>query len=245
MEYNNDKLDDFDDIENYFLLKKNNTIDTINNTINNTIEETNYIDYLELTDAQIDKLILGIDLNTTKQNTNICNHCKSSNLITDNLKCYVVCEDCASIVRESVEEYLEYSNNENDTNSRYGQPSSFFFPKTSLGSKIVSSKYNKLCLIQKQGQMPYKEKNLMCSLEKIQNKCKKYNITQTNICSIIRNDTWKDESYKVPTVHTRSQLSESQRIEVLQKLESGEAVKSILKDYQISQTQLYRMKTKN
>jgi transcription initiation factor TFIIB len=126
---------------------------------------------------------LGIDLNTTKQNTNICNHCKSSNLITDNLKCYVVCEDCASIVRESVEEYLEYSNNENDTNSRYGQPSSFFFPKTSLGSKIVSSKYNKLCLIQKQGQMPYKEKNLMCSLEKIQNKCKKYNITQTIIDS--------------------------------------------------------------
>lgn len=141
------------------------------------------ISYLEMTDEQIDNLLLGIDLNVNKKDINICKYCKSSNIIIDNIKSHVVCADCATILRESVEEYLEYSNIENDTVSRYGQPSSFFYPKTSLGTKIAACKNNKLSMIQKQGQMPYKEKSLLNSLEKIQNKCKQYNITQSVIDS--------------------------------------------------------------
>jgi transcription initiation factor TFIIIB Brf1 subunit/transcription initiation factor TFIIB len=52
-----------------------------------------------------------------------------------------------------------------------------------LGTKIVSKGYNRLSLLQKQGQMPYKEKSLMDVLETIQSKCKKYGITQTIIDS--------------------------------------------------------------
>ena len=52
-----------------------------------------------------------------------------------------------------------------------------------MGTKIVSKGYNRLSLLQKQGQMPYKEKSLMDVLDIIQSKCKKYNITQTIIDS--------------------------------------------------------------
>jgi transcription initiation factor TFIIIB Brf1 subunit/transcription initiation factor TFIIB len=65
--------------------------------------------------------------------------------------------------------------------SRYGCPSNYFYPKSALGTKISSKSFNRLSAIQRQGQMPYKEKSLMEVLERIQSKCKKYNITQTII----------------------------------------------------------------
>jgi transcription initiation factor TFIIIB Brf1 subunit/transcription initiation factor TFIIB len=70
-----------------------------------------------------------------------------------------------------------------EPNLSFACPSNFFLPKSSLGTKIASRGYNKLSIIQKQGQMPYKEKSLMEVLDRIQLKCKKYNITQTIIDS--------------------------------------------------------------
>jgi transcription initiation factor TFIIB len=117
--------------------------------------------------------------------TNICKNCKSSNLVTDHSKGHMVCTDCAVINEEFLDENPEMSNidGEGSNNSRYGAPSSFFFPKASLGTKIVAKGYNRLSLIQKQGQIPYKEKSLMEVLDTIQTKCKKYGITQSIIDS--------------------------------------------------------------
>jgi transcription initiation factor TFIIB len=143
--------------------------------------------YLDMSDDQLDNLLLGVDLNTkiSSQSKSICKNCKSQNLVIDNTKGHMVCTDCAVINEEYLDENTDINNNEGEGNniSRYGAPSSFFFPKASLGTKIVSKGYNRLSLIQKQGQMPYKEKSLMDVLETIQSKCKKYGITQTIIDS--------------------------------------------------------------
>ena len=144
--------------------------------------------YLDMSDDQLDNLLMGVNLDKkpdNDQSKSVCKNCKSSNLVIDNTKGHMVCTDCAVINEEYLDENIEPISNdgEGSNNSRYGAPSSFFFPKASLGTKIVSKGYNRLSLIQKQGQMPYKEKSLFDVLETIQFKCKKYSITQTIIDS--------------------------------------------------------------
>ena len=133
--------------------------------------------YLDLNDEQIDNLLLGLNLDKKNniKNKNVCKNCKSSNLIIDNNN--NICNECGVINDEYLDENPDIYNNESEgaNNYHYGCPSSFFFPIASLGTKIVSKGYNRLSLLQKQGQMPYKEKSLMDVLENIQNKCKKYN----------------------------------------------------------------------
>lgn len=144
--------------------------------------------YLDMSDDQIDNLLLGVDLNTNINNIQskvICKNCKSSNLVIDNTKGHMVCCECAVINEEYLDDNVEATNNEGECNntSRYGPPVSYFYPVASLGTKIVSKGCNRLSRLQKQGQMPYKEKSLLDVLETIQFKCKKYAITQTIIDS--------------------------------------------------------------
>ena len=148
--------------------------------------------YLDLTDDQIDNLLLGFNLNVQNNSSDpiniddtktICISCKSDRLIIDNTKGYLVCQDCAVINEEFLDKNVEFSNEQNG-NSRYGCPSNYFFPKSALGTKICSKGYNRVAILQRQGQMPYREKSLLEVLEeRIQTKCKKYNVTQTIIDS--------------------------------------------------------------
>ena len=148
--------------------------------------------YLDLTIEQIDNLLLGVNLDALSnltisinadENKNICISCKSDRLIIDNSKGYLVCQDCAVINEEFLDKNIEFSTEQNGT-SRYGCPSNYFFPKSALGTKIISKGYNRAAILQRQGQMPYREKSLLEVLEeRIQLKCKKYNITQTIIDS--------------------------------------------------------------
>ena len=142
--------------------------------------------YLDMDDNQIDNLLLGLDLNTKKEIKHEleCISCKSIELLIDTAKGHIVCTECGVINKEFLDENPEMNNNDNDNNtSSYGAPTSHFYPKSSLGTKIVSKGFNRLSFLQKQGQMPYKEKSLMDVLETIQSKCKKYGITQSIIDS--------------------------------------------------------------
>jgi transcription initiation factor TFIIB len=144
--------------------------------------------YLDMCDEDIDNLLMGVDLNKKTVHEivkNCCKNCKSTKLEIDNAKGHMVCTECAVINEEYLDDSPEITNNEGEgsNKSRYGAPTSFFYPKSSLGTKIVSKGYNRMSLIQKQGQMPYKEKSLMDVLETIQYKCKVYGITQSIIDS--------------------------------------------------------------
>ena len=143
--------------------------------------------YLDMNNDDIDNLLMGINIESKPEiivNNNICKNCKSSDLMNDN-KGQVICRECAVINSEYLFESPEISGNDNDSknNSRYGAPSNYFFPKASLVTKMVSKGFNRLSILQKQGQMPYKEKSLMDVLEIIQIRCKKTGITQNIIDS--------------------------------------------------------------
>lgn len=143
--------------------------------------------YLDMTDVQIDNLLLGVDLNKKLDiKKKLCKSCKSDKLIVDNIKGYLVCEECAVINQEFLDEnpdFVHGDENNGNGSSRYGCPSNYFFPKSALGTKIASKGYNKVIALQRQGQMPYREKSLLEVLERIQSKCKKYGVTQTIIDS--------------------------------------------------------------
>jgi transcription initiation factor TFIIIB Brf1 subunit/transcription initiation factor TFIIB len=147
---------------------------------------TNIDKYLDMSDDQLDNLLMGINLDKPLEPINklCCSNCQSFNLVVDNVKGHMVCTDCAVIHEELLDENPDIINNDSDTkDARYGGPSSYFFPKASMGTKIVCKGFNKLSMLQKQGQMPYKEKSLMDVLDTIQMKCKKYSITQSIIDS--------------------------------------------------------------
>jgi transcription initiation factor TFIIB len=143
--------------------------------------------YLDMSDDQIDNLLFGMDLNKKiEPKKKTCRSCKSDKLVVDNVKGYLVCQDCAVINQEFLDENPEFTNDEENNGngaSRYGCPSNYFFPKSALGTKIATKGYNKVSALQRQGQMPYREKSLLEVLERIQSKCKKYGVSQSIIDS--------------------------------------------------------------
>jgi len=150
--------------------------------MNNSIDN-----YLDMSDEQIDSLLFGMDLNKKiEPKKKMCKSCKSDKLVVDNVKGYLVCQDCAVINQEFLDENPEFTNDEENNGngaSRYGCPSNYFFPKSALGTKIATKGYNKVSALQRQGQMPYREKSLLEVLERIQSKCKKYSVSQSIIDS--------------------------------------------------------------
>ena len=143
--------------------------------------------YLDMSDEQLDNLLMGVDLTQVEhvQAKKVCKNCKSTNLIIDSTKGHMVCNECAVINEEYLDENPDIVNNDNESSksARYGAPSNPYCPISSLSTKMVSKTFSKLSLLQRQGQMPYKEKSLMDVLGNIQAKCKKYNITQSIIDS--------------------------------------------------------------
>jgi transcription initiation factor TFIIB len=141
--------------------------------------------YLDLSLNDIDKILGGISLDdkkVDKKHKLACKSCTGSKLYMDNSKGYFICEDCGVINDEILNDNPEFNNDINGK-SRYGAPSNYFFPKSSLGTKIKSRGYNRISALQRQGQMPYREKSLLGVLGRIQTKCKKSGITQNIIDS--------------------------------------------------------------
>lgn len=146
--------------------------------------ENNDKNYLDMSENEIDNLLFGCDINKKQQNdNNVCISCSSTNIDIDDSKGHMVCLDCGVINSLLLDKNPSFNKGDNDLSSSYGCPTNYFYPKSALGTKIKSKGYNKISMLQRQGQMPYKEKSLMEELQKIQEKCIKYNITQKIIDS--------------------------------------------------------------
>ncbi len=139
--------------------------------------------FLDMNDEDIDNLLFGINISDDKEvNEHICISCKSTNMAVDENQGYNVCMDCGVVNNTFLNKNPIFNKDgDNKLNSSYGCPTNFFFPKSALGTKIKCKGYNRMSALQRQGQMPYKEKSLMEELQKIQDKCKQYNITQSII----------------------------------------------------------------
>ena len=141
--------------------------------------------YLEMSDGDIDKLLMGLDLDSDdkedEDSKNLCSSCTSEDLVINpNGEC--ICQSCGVVNSEKYDEMPEF-NNDLEGTSRYGCPSNYFYPKSALGTKFRTRGYSRISNIQRQGQMPYREKSLLGTLTKIQKKCKNYGITQAIVDS--------------------------------------------------------------
>lgn len=140
--------------------------------------------YLDMSEEDIDSLLFGCEIHEKSQeSSNNCVACQSDNLVIDNIQGYYVCQECGVINNMFLDKNPTYNKDSEESSSSYGCPTNFFFPKSALGTKIKCRGYNRISALQRQGQMPYKEKSLMEELQKIQQKCNQYNITQSIIDS--------------------------------------------------------------
>lgn len=157
------------------------------------IDDTDSDSYLEMSEDDIDNLLLGCELDVPSENQsvtsedienkyNLCISCTGSNIIIDDEEGHFVCQDCGVINNMILDKTPNFKDSDGSSSS-YGCPTNYFYPKSALGTKIRCKGYNKISLLQRQGQMPYKEKSLMEELKKIQEKCKQYSITQNIIDS--------------------------------------------------------------
>ena len=114
---------------------------------------------------------------------NKCIGCNSINLEFDNSKGIVVCLDCSLINRELLDRNPDWNNFKDgkNTESRCGCPTNYFLPKSSLGTKVTNGRFSRISMLEKWGQMPYKERSLLNVLQDIEIKCKAKNVSKSII----------------------------------------------------------------
>ena len=146
---------------------------------------TNIMDdiYLNMTEDDIDNLLFGVNVDTTTSaKKNECKNCKGDDLLKDEVNGYSVCNNCGVVNEVYLDDTPSFQND--GGNSSYGSVSNYYFQDSSMGTKIRTkgySKYNKIVILQNRGQMTYKDKSLWTELQKIQEKCRKFGITQNII----------------------------------------------------------------
>lgn len=137
----------------------------------------NFNKYLNMNDSDIDNLLLGLDLNEKKlekDTSKLCSQCKSDKLVFDNHQGHNVCEECGTVNLMILDDNPDF--NEKDATSNYGCPSNYFCPISALGTKMRTKGYSRISAIQRQGQVPYCEKELLSTIKNIESKCQHYNI---------------------------------------------------------------------
>ncbi len=108
-----------------------------------------------------------------------CSLCKSTNLYSDRAEGKIFCLECGLTLGDLLDLNPDWNsiNSTSDNNSRCGCPTNYFYPQSSLGTK-VSYGNNRLSTLEKWSQMPYKERSRYDVLKNLEEKCKKNNISQ-------------------------------------------------------------------
>ena len=141
------------------------------------------IEKIDINSDDIWKLIDSLEKNDENEETvNIekCISCMSSNLYTDMTDGIIVCSDCGLKISDILDRNPDWNsiNSSNDHNSRCGCPTNYFFPQSSLGTKVTNGKYSRISILEKWSQMPYKERSKYEVLKYIETKCNLYNISK-------------------------------------------------------------------
>lgn len=131
----------------------------------------NLIDSLEIDDTD-DTDISGIIIK--------CSECGSTNLYTDKIQGTVVCSECGLKNEDLLDGTPDWNsiNSTIDNNSRCGCPTNYFFPRSSLGTKVKNGRFSKISMLEKWSQMPYKERSKYEVLKYIETVCKENGIIQ-------------------------------------------------------------------
>ena len=109
-----------------------------------------------------------------------CLECDENNFESDITNGIVICTNCGFIKSEILEKSINNLNNSKSIN-RFGCPTNFFLPKSSLGTKVKNGRFSTLSLLEKWSQMPYKERSLLDVLKFMEACCLKYKVPKTII----------------------------------------------------------------
>lgn len=140
------------------------------------MEDVN-IDEIDLKGDEIWDLLDSLEPVNTESEEKVyetkCIGCNSINLELDNTNGIVVCLDCSLVNRELLDRTPDWTNFKEGktTNSRCGCPTNYFLPKSSLGTKVKNGRYSRLSMLERWGQMPYKERSLLAVLNDIEKRC--------------------------------------------------------------------------
>lgn len=131
---------------------------------------------------EFDITLAEINLKPQHININLCQECKSINLIHD-IKDATICKDCGTVQGFTLDKNPEWINGDDggNENDRCGNATSYFFPQSSLGTNIKSHKYDKIKMVHDWSQMPYKERSLYEVFQYIDAKCDKAGIVKSII----------------------------------------------------------------
>lgn len=139
------------------------------NLNNINIYDDNILDLVDsLDDTKINK--------TTEKKKNLCENCGSNNFETDILNGIIVCLDCSLISHELLDKNVYNSASDN-----YGCPINYFYPNSSLGTKVKNGRFSTIAVMEKWSRMPYKERSLHDVNTYIEVNCKKSNIPMSII----------------------------------------------------------------
>lgn len=139
-------------------------------------------------DINSDELLNLIDsLETKTENSdvtdsdvisNICPNCGSDELYNDSIEGILVCSECGLKIKELLDSSPDWNsiNTTDNNNSRCGCPTNYYFPKSSLGTKVSNGKFSKISILEKWNQMPYKERSTFEVLKYIDNICSKHKL---------------------------------------------------------------------
>ena len=135
---------------------------------------------LDMSDDDIFKVFEDVQPENTKVNTNDCPMCKfKDSIIFDITQGYNVCNNCGVIDKEILNDNPEWTLNEDNrgkNTSRFGCPTNYFLPKSSLGTSIGGNKWSRLNMMNRWGNMPYNERSFYTIMKRIDDICYKNEI---------------------------------------------------------------------
>ena len=107
----------------------------------------------------IDSLDISDNINNNKILNKNCIKCNSININYENN--YYICYDCGLINSHILDNTTDWNsiNSSEDNLSRCSCATSYFFPQSSLGTKVSNGKFSKLSILERWSQMPYKERS--------------------------------------------------------------------------------------
>ena len=111
----------------------------------------------------------------------ICNECESDDIVYEQSSGTYTCRNCGNegeIQMDKSPEWTNFDDNSNES-ARCGAPTNVFLPQSSLGTRIGGKGGNRIKMLQKWNQMPYKERSLYQVIKEIETRCEKYNIPKS------------------------------------------------------------------
>ena len=145
--------------------------------------DINKINNLDINSDEIWDLLDSLDSNKGDSKSNIldtCDECGSTNINTDHIEGVIRCDECGLKLSDLLDRNPDWNsvNSTCDNISRCGAPTSYYFPQSSLGTKVSNGKFTRISILERWGQMPYKERSRYEVLKYIDTMCKAANIPQ-------------------------------------------------------------------